>query len=129
MRIDRRADRHDEANSFFQFCKCAKKCSKRIICSTIPIKMCEILVTVRVPSPSPLPYPLFGLCGIFIYTNPSIRIYHILKYVYPAWSFVCDALYPNAMHPYTLTASVESVFVSSSPFHHVFLVAFSRHYV
>jgi len=51
-----------------------------------------------------------------------------MKYVFPALSFVCDALGPNAMYPYTLNVSVESVLVSSS-FHHVFLVAFSGHYV
>jgi len=33
------------------------------------------------------------------------------------------------MYPYTLTVSVAGVFVSSSSFHHVFLAAFSGHYI
>ena len=35
---------------------------------------------------------------------------------------MCDAVGPKTMFPYTFTVSVERVFVSSSSFHHVFLV-------
>lgn len=35
---------------------------------------------------------------------------------------MCDAVGPKTVYPYTLSVSVESVFVSSSSFHHVFLV-------
>jgi hypothetical protein len=133
--MNRRADRHDEANSrFFQFCKCPKKWSVRIICSTLMIRICEMSVTVRVHATLLPPQPVdviyldrqrqrfINSIGRFLFTK--FWSMYILRF-----HLCVTSMGPKAMYSCILTLSVESVFVSSFSFNLVFLVAFSGYYV